>query len=156
MKINLTYYLKQKQLPVGYFQVMDNYGFATKNITYDFIYKQSKAVIRDLVEKDIKIIVVGKNLGWKQESNMGKVNNRKFYNFPHARLVEILKYKAMLKDILVIETEDSCTSKTRFIDNEEFKVFWGRVGDSNLNNMQNKSCIIKHALNTNAIINKIA
>lgn len=42
--------------------------------------------------------------------------NRAMYNFPHARFIEILKYKAMLNDILVIETEESYTSKTRLID----------------------------------------
>ena len=41
------------------------------------------------------------------------------YNFPHARFIEILKYKAMLNDILVVETEESYTSKTSFIDNED-------------------------------------
>lgn len=96
---------------------------AKTNITNDFIHKLSKTILQDLEEKEIKVIVVGKNLGWKQESNMGRVNNRKFYNFPHARFIEILKYKAMLRDILVIETEESYTSKTSFIDNEELNVY---------------------------------
>jgi putative transposase len=45
------------------------------------------------------------------------------YNFPHAKFIEILKYKALLKDIVVIEVEESYTSKTSFIDNEELRVF---------------------------------
>jgi putative transposase len=45
------------------------------------------------------------------------------YNFPHAKFIETLKYKALLKDIVVIEVEESYTSKTSFIDNEELRVY---------------------------------
>jgi putative transposase len=75
------------------------------------------------LDKEIKVIVVGKNKSWKNEINNGKVNNRAMYNFPHAKFIEILKYKALLKDIVVIEIEESYTSKTSFIDNEELRVF---------------------------------
>jgi putative transposase len=51
------------------------------------------------------VIVVGKNKGWKQEINNSVKNNRDFYNFPHARFIENLKYKVLLKDIVVIEVE---------------------------------------------------
>jgi IS605 OrfB family transposase len=93
------------------------------NITNDYIHKLSKCLIDECVQKNIKVIVVGKNKGWKQEVNNGKSNNRDFYNFPHARFIEILKYKGLLKDIVVIEVEESYTSKTSFIDNEELRVY---------------------------------
>jgi IS605 OrfB family transposase len=93
------------------------------NITNDYIHKLSKCLIDECLNKGIKVIVVGKNKGWKQEINNGKSNNRDFYNFPHARFIEILKYKALLKDIVVIEVEESYTSKTSFIDNEELRVY---------------------------------
>ena len=93
------------------------------NISSDFIHKLSKCLIEECLIKDIKLIVVGKNKGWKNEINNGKVNNRAMYNFPHAKFIEILKYKALLKDIVVIEVEESYTSKTSFIDNEELRVF---------------------------------
>ncbi len=63
--------------------------------------------------------IVGKNKGQKNEINLGSKTNRAMYNFPHAQFIEILKYKAMLNDILVVETEESYTSKTSFIDNED-------------------------------------
>ncbi len=77
------------------------------------------------------MIVVGKNKGWKQEINNGAKNNRAMYNFPHAKFIEILKYKALLKDIVVIEVEESYTSKTSFIDNENLRVF-NKNNDKNL------------------------
>jgi IS605 OrfB family transposase len=93
------------------------------NITNDYIHKLSKCLIDECIKKNIKVIVVGKNKGWKNEINNGAKNNRDFYNFPHARFIETLKYKALLKDMVVIEIEESYTSKTSFIDNEELRVF---------------------------------
>jgi putative transposase len=93
------------------------------NISSDFIHKLSKCLIEECLDKEIKVIVVGKNKGWKNEINNGAKNNRAMYNFPHARFIEILKYKGLLKDIVVIEVEESYTSKTSFIDNEELRVF---------------------------------
>ena len=79
--------------------------------------------MEECIQKNIKVIVVGKNKGWKNEINNGAKNNRTMYNFPHAKFIEILKYKALLKDIVVIEVEESYTSKTSFIDNEELRAF---------------------------------
>lgn len=93
------------------------------NISSDFIHKLSKCLIEECLDKEIKVIVVGKNKGWKNEINNGAKNNRSMYNFPHAKFIEMLKYKALLKDIMVIEVEESYTSKTSFIDNEELRVF---------------------------------
>jgi putative transposase len=99
------------------------YQMRKADITTDFLHKLSKALIQDCIAKEIKVIIVGKNKGWKQEINTGSKNNRAMYNFPHARFIEILKYKAILKDILVIEVEESYTSKTSFIDNEKLSEY---------------------------------
>jgi hypothetical protein len=119
------------------------------NITNDYIHKLSKCLIEECLSKGIKVIVVGKNKGWKQEINNGKSNNRDFYNFPHARFIEILKYKGLLKDIVVIEVEESYTSKTSFIDNEELRVFNKEV-NKNLTqgneNQLSKSTIVNNKL----------
>jgi len=101
------------------------------NISSDFIHKLSKCLIEECISKEIKVIVVGKNKGWKQEINNGAKNNRAMYNFPHAKFIELLKYKALLKDIVVIEVEESYTSKTSFIDNENLRVF-NKNNDKNL------------------------
>lgn len=93
------------------------------NISHDFMHKLSKCLIEECLSKEIKVIVVGKNKGWKQEINNGSKNNRAMYNFPHTKFIELLKYKGLLKDIVVIEVEESYSSKTSFIDNEEIKVF---------------------------------
>lgn len=99
------------------------------NISSDYIHKLSKCLIDECLNKGIKVIVVGKNKGWKQEINNGKSNNRDFYNFPHTKFIEILKYKGLLKDIVVIEVEESYTSKTSFIENEELRVYKDKSKD---------------------------
>jgi putative transposase len=61
----------------------------------------------------------GKKDGWKQESEMSKQNNQNFVQIPHARFVEMLKYKAELVRIHVLITEESYTSKASFLDGDE-------------------------------------
>ena len=50
---------------------------------------------------------------------MGNVTNQKFVQIPHAKLIDMIKYKAENVGINVVCTEESYTSKTSFLDNEE-------------------------------------
>jgi IS605 OrfB family transposase len=92
-----------------------------KNLTLDYIHTLSKAIVTQTQEKGISLIVIGKNKGWKQDVNMGKDNNQWMHDFPHAQFIELLKYKALMKNILVISQEESYTSKTCFVNEMEMK-----------------------------------
>ena len=96
---------------------------AKNNISNDYIHKLSKTIVDNLVAKDIKLLIVGKNTGWKTGSNLSKSNNRRGLNLPHSKLVELLKYKCLLSNILLVEQEESYTSKRSFADNEELPVY---------------------------------
>ena len=48
-----------------------------------------------------------------------KKNNQNFVQIPFARLIEMIQYKAKENGITVILTEESYTSGTSFIDNEQ-------------------------------------
>ena len=87
-------------------------------ISNDYLHKLSKSIISNAIKRNIQYIVVGKNKLWKQEIGLGSETNRKGYNLPHARLIEILRYKAMNAGIVLLETEESYTSKTSFVTNE--------------------------------------
>lgn len=50
---------------------------------------------------------------------MGKNVNQTFVGIPHQRLIEMLQYKAETVGLNIIITEESYTSGTSFIDNEE-------------------------------------
>jgi len=52
-----------------------------------------------LVAKQIETLVISKNVQWKNESNLGKQTNQNFVNVPHARLIEMLEYKAHIPQI---------------------------------------------------------
>lgn len=84
----------------------------------DFLHKASRYIVEYARENDISRIVIGKNDEWKQEVNIGKRNNQNFVQIPHARLIEMIKYKAEEYGILVELTEEKYTSGTSFLDNE--------------------------------------
>lgn len=88
----------------------------------DLFHKVSFHIVKLAIHEDIHTIMVGKNQGWKQQSNMGKRNNQTFCTIPHAMLIEMITYKAKEKGISVIVTEESYTSKASFLDLDELPV----------------------------------
>lgn len=85
----------------------------------DYLHKSSRYIINHLVSNDINTLVIGNNKEWKQEINIGKVNNQNFVTIPHSRFIDMLKYKCELLGIRFIVTEESYTSKCSFIDSEK-------------------------------------
>lgn len=84
----------------------------------DYLHKTSRLLVNQLVSNNISKLVIGYNKEWKQDINIGKVNNQKFTMIPHGRLVEIIRYKCLLIGIEVILHEESYTSKCSFFDME--------------------------------------
>ena len=93
------------------------------NVIMDFLHKASSYVVNHAVKNNISAIYVGRNIGWKQEANMGRVNNQKFCSIPHSKFIEMLKYKAKKNGISVFDNEESYTSKASFLDNDVIPVF---------------------------------
>ena len=85
----------------------------------DYLHKASRYVIDYCLKHKIHTVVVGKNKEWKQNVKLSKRVNQQFVQIPFARLIEMIKYKAEEKGIAVVTTEESYTSGTSFIDNEE-------------------------------------
>lgn len=83
-----------------------------------FLHRVSKRIIEFMRLMGLGTLVIGKNDGWKQEANLGRRTNQNFVQIPHARLIEMLIYKAQLSGIVVIMTEESYTSKCSFLDSE--------------------------------------
>ena len=84
----------------------------------DYIHKASRKIVDWCIEHNIDTIVIGKNKNWKQETNIGKKNNQNFTQIPMATFINKIKYKAEDVGIKVIETEESYTSGTSFLDYE--------------------------------------
>ena len=87
----------------------------------DYLHKITTYIVNHAVSKDIGTIVVGYNKEWKQDTNMGKVNNQNFVSIPFYRLINMLEYKCRLKGIKFQTITESYTSKCSFVDNEEIK-----------------------------------
>ena len=86
--------------------------------TRDFLHRASRFVANYCVSNNIGTLVIGLNKGWKQDSNIGKVNNQKFVSIPHTVLIEQIKYKCYTLGINVIVREESYTSKASALDND--------------------------------------
>lgn len=99
----------------------------------DYFHKLSRFIINYAIENNVDTIVIGKNDLWKQEVNIGKVNNQNFVGIPHAKLIEKIQYKAEEAGITVVLQQESHTSKCSFLDLESVEhhdKYVGRRGES--------------------------
>ncbi len=94
----------------------------TRRITH-YLHTASKAIIALLVAEGIGTLVVGKNPGWKQEVELGRVNNQHFVQLPHARFIAMLEYKAKLTGIRFVLQEESYTSRASFLDSDPIPTY---------------------------------
>lgn len=85
----------------------------------DYLHKASRYLVNHLVENNINTLIIGKNINWKQDINIGKVNNQKFVSIPFNKFIDMIIYKCNEVGINIILTEESYTSKCSFFDNEK-------------------------------------
>ena len=102
---------------------IQNLTLKRNNKIKDYFHKASRYIVNQLVNQSINTLIIGKNNGWKQETNIGNVNNQNFVNIPHQMFINQLKYKCQLEGINVVEQEESYTSKVSFFDNDFIPVY---------------------------------
>ena len=89
------------------------------NIMNDYIHKTTRYIINYCKENLIDTIVIGNNKFQKQNKKKKQIKGLKnFIQVPIKRIIEQLRYKLEYENIRLIETEESYTSKTSFLDNE--------------------------------------
>jgi len=94
----------------------------------NYLHTVSRRVIDWCQLNDIGQLIIGNNQGWKQDINIGKKNNQEFTKIPHAKLINLLTYKASLAGIKVTLTEESYTSKASALDGDKLPVFNSKSG----------------------------
>jgi putative transposase len=94
----------------------------TRRINH-YLHTASKAIIALLVAEGIGTLVIGKNPGWKQKAELGRVNNQHFVGLPHARFVAMLDYKAKLAGIRFVLQEEGYTSRASFLDGDPIPTY---------------------------------
>lgn len=87
----------------------------------NILHEMSNKVIEYCIEHKIGNIIIGKNKEWKQKCNLRKKTKQHFVQIPHARLIDLIKYKAEQYNIKVIEQMESHTSKCDAFAKEEIK-----------------------------------
>ncbi|MDQ2099142.1 MAG: transposase [Tychonema bourrellyi B0820] len=92
----------------------------------NYLHHTSRLIIDILSERQIGTLVIGKNRQWKNCINLGKQNNQNLVSIPHARLIQMLEYKAKLVGIEVVIQEESYTSVSNFLALDPIPVY----GDS--------------------------
>jgi putative transposase len=93
-----------------------------RRIDHD-LHTISRFIVEVLVAEGIGTLVIGRNEGWKQEINLGSRTNQNFVQVPHARLIQMLTYKAEQRGIRVLITEESYTSKASFLDRDPLPAY---------------------------------
>jgi len=89
----------------------------------NYLHTMSRRVIDWCQLNEIGQLIIGKNQRWKQDINIGKKNNQQFTNIPHAKLINLLTYKAHLAGIEVVLTEESYTSKASALDGDDLPIY---------------------------------
>ena len=98
---------------------LDGITFKRYQRIKNYMHNASSYIVKWCVENEIDTLVVGKNKEWKQNASMSKGNNQKFVDIPYQMLLQQLKYKCENVGINYIETEESYSSGTSFLDGEE-------------------------------------
>ena len=109
------YYNKKKAKYQSINKKIDKLTFKRNNKVNDYLHKASRYIMNQAVSNKINTIIVGLNKGWKQDINMGTINNQKFVTIPHSRFINMLKYKCKMEGIRFIVREESYTSKASFL-----------------------------------------
>jgi len=63
------------------------------------------------IYKDKEVFIIGYNQNWKDKTNMGKKNNRNFYQIAYKQLIEKLEEKLKCINKKMILVKESYTSK---------------------------------------------
>lgn len=112
---------KKSLLPYNVFtsKSLDRLWLKRNNkISYE-IHKVTKYLANYFDERDVSIVVIGNNSGWKNGINIGRRNNQNFVNIPYTKFINQLTYKCQMLGITVITREESYTSKASFLDYDE-------------------------------------
>lgn len=89
----------------------------------DIRNKVARFVISWCLENNVGVIVHGWNKGIKNESPMSKKVNQEFVTIPNAAIKNRIEQLAIQYGITFIEQEESYTSKSNFLRNDELPTF---------------------------------
>lgn len=84
-----------------------------------YLSKAGHLILQHCLDNKIGRVVVGVNPGWKQEINIGHVNNQNFTQIPFWKFRRFLAHLCEKHGIEYREIPESYTSKASFLDRDE-------------------------------------
>jgi putative transposase len=85
----------------------------------NYLHHISKFIVSYCANNNIGTLVIGLNSFWKNKTKLNHIVAQQFEFIPYGMLIKQLKYKCQLQGIELIITDESYTSGTSFLDNEE-------------------------------------
>ena len=98
---------------------LDAISFKRNNRITDYLHKASAYIIKWCLIHEVDTIVIGLNKKWKQEANIGRINNQKFIMIPYEKFIQQLEYKCQTNGIIFKATDEAYTSGTSNLDDEK-------------------------------------
>ena len=89
----------------------------------DAVNKAARKVVNHCLANKIGTVVFGWNKGQKDSLNLGAKTNQKFVQVPTSRLKDRISQLCQQYGIKFVETEESYTSKSSFVDLDELPTF---------------------------------
>lgn len=115
--------IKDKQKIKGTTNCQKKLWSKRSNKVNDYLNKSVKIIINYCLKNDIGTIVIGYNINIQKDINLGKKNNQNFVNIPIGGLKKALIYQSERYDINLIEQEESYTSKSDFLVDDDIPVY---------------------------------
>jgi putative transposase len=124
-KSKLDHYINNKgeKVQCGKSKKIYRLTLKRKNKIDNYLHKASKEIVKIAKENNLNVIIIGKNNNWKQDLNIGKINNQNFVQIPHSRFIEMISYKCEIEGINVIIQEESYTSAASFLNLDKIPVY---------------------------------
>ena len=120
LKASLQSMLPQKQYTS---KLINQLMYKREEQLRNYIGYYTNQLIEILKKEKISKLIVGYNKNWKQNINIGKVNNQNFVNIPFKKILDILRYKLEENGIECKEQEESYTSQSSYLDNDNIPTY---------------------------------
>lgn len=110
--------IKDLQKIKGYTKKQSFLMSKRNRIINDYMNKTARYIINYCIKNNIGTLVIGYNIDFKRDINIGHVNNQNYVQIPHGNLRIKLKNLCERYNIAYFEQEESYTSKSDFLSND--------------------------------------
>ena len=119
----------------------------------DYMHKVSKRIVDYMEANSLNTLFVGKNVGWKDSVNLGKINNQNFVFISYNMLIQMLEDKCKLTGINFVIVNEAYTSICSSLDKEKIGKHKSYAGERIYRGLFKSSSGIMINADVNGILN---